>query len=441
MIDSAPRNIYAAGAAAPFAGRGSTFARLRRQLIDATQQGALLVMGRKRIGKTAFLYAFEGAFDETFVGVFVPLQMPPSSEDEWWLNLAQSITERLIDRTFTLTRLQELQPPEEDARDWFTRVFLPPVLALIRPHRQLVLLLDDIDGLLDRIKQGSYRADTIAYLRAMTDQFAQLHVVATMHLHHEARLSELYPLVLPTHTLRLTSLAPEETAWLLREPVRELYSLDGEALREAHDLTGGEPAFVQYVGNTIFRRYLSEDKTSFTADDIKRAGQTLYRQVEGDLRDTWETLNYNEGRVLKGISQLIYANPLRPVDLDAIAVWLADSDDPLDRTTISAALRSLEYREIVALLPEGIHIQSLWMQRFLLENAYNVPLAAPPVGGSTGLSGALKRRNRGLRVALLLVLVATLVAGILLLSALSSLPAEREIIPEEPTVTLFGGGE
>ena len=348
--------------------------------------------------------------------------------------------ERLIDRAFTLTRLQELQPPEEDARDWFTRTFLPPVLALVRPHRQLVLLLDDIDGLLDRIKQGTYRADTIAYLRAMTDQFSQLHIVATLGLHHEARLSELYPLVLPTHTLRLTSLAPQETAWLLREPIRDLYSLDDEALHEAHELTGGEPAFVQFVGNTLFRRYLSDDKTTFTTDDIKRAGQTLYRQVEGDLRDTWEALNYNEGRVLKGISQLIYANPLRPVDLDAIAAWLADSDDPLDRTTISAALRSLEYREIVALLPDGIHIQSLWMQRFLLENAYNVPLAAPPSGGGTGGSGVLKRRNRGLRVALLFVLVAMLVVGVLLLSALSSLPAEREIIPEAPTMTLFGGG-
>jgi hypothetical protein len=438
MIDSAPRNIYAAGAAAPFAGRGSAFARLRRQLIDTTQQGALLVMGRKRIGKTAFLYAFEGAFDETFVGVYVSTQVLPSSEGEWWLNLAQSITERLIDRAFTLTRLQELQPPEEDARDWFTRTFLPPVLALVRPHRTLVLLLDDVDGLLDRIKQGAYRADTIAYLRAMTDQFSQLHIVATLGLQHEARLSELYPLVLPTHTLRLTSLAPQETAWLLREPVRDLYSLDDEALHDAHDLTGGEPSFVQYLGNALFRRYLSEEKISFNADDIKRAGQTLYRQVEGDLRDTWEALNYNEGRVLKSISQLIYADPLRPVDLDAVAAWLADSDDPLDRTTISAALRSLEYREIVALLPDGIQIQSRWVQRFLLENAYNVPLAAPPAGDGTGVSGVLKRRNRGLRVALLFVLVVTLVVGILLLSALSSLPAERDIIPEAPTVTLFG---
>jgi hypothetical protein len=245
---------------------------------------------------------------------------------------------------------------------------------------------------------------------------------------------------LPTHTVRLTSLAPQETAWLLREPVRDLYSLDDDALREAYDLTGGEPAFVQYLGSTLFRRYLGEEKANFTVDDIKRAGQTLYRQVEGDLRDTWDALNYNEGRVLKGISQLIYADPLRPVDLDAVAVWLADSDDPLDSTTISAALRSLEYREIVTLLPDGIHIQSDWMQRFLLENAYNVPLAAPPVGGSTGGSGALKKRNRGLRIALLFVLVAMLAVAILLLSALSSLPTEPAIIPEAPTMTLFGGG-
>ncbi len=440
MFDTAPKNIYTEGASAPFAGRGSAFARVRRQIIDASQQGALLVLGRRRSGKTAFLRAFDGAFDESFVGVYVTTQSLTGTEQDWWVGLAQSITERLIDRAFTLTRLQELQPPEDDARDWFTRVFLPPVLALIRPHRQLVLLVDDVDGLLDQIAQKDFRSDTLTYLRAMTDQLPQFHIVATLGLTHEARLSELYPLVLPTHTVRLTSLAPQETAWLLREPVRDLYTLDDAALRDAHTLTGGEPAFVQIVGQTLFRRYLSDDQTSFTGDDIKRVGQTLYRYIEGDLRQTWLMLTYNEQRVLRGISQLIYADPLRPVDLDAIAAWLADSDDPLDSTAISAALRSLEYREIVSLIPQGIQIQSEWMQRYLLENAFNVPLATPPTGSGGAGIGVLSRRNRGLRIVLLLVLVAALVAGILLLSALSSLPAEREIIPAEPTVTLFGSG-
>jgi hypothetical protein len=274
----------------------------------------------------------------------------------------------------------------------------------------------------------------------MVDQFDQLHIVATLTLRHEARLIELHPLILPTHTLRLGSLAEEETRWLLREPVRDQYTLDDDALKAAHALTGGEPAFVQTLGAALYRRHLVEAITHFTSEDIKRAGQTLYRQIESDLREVWDSLSYNEGRVLKGISQLIYADPLRPVHLDAVAAWLADSDDPLDSTAISAALRSLEYREIVTLLPDGIHVQSDWMQRFLLENAYNVPLAAPPNGEAKSSSSTLKKRNRGLRIALLLVLVATLVAGILLLSALSSLPTEREIIPTEPTVTLFGGG-
>jgi hypothetical protein len=441
MIDSAPRNLYSTGAAAPFAGRGSAFARLRRQLTDPAHHGALLVLGRQRIGKSAFLHAFHAAFDESFVGIYVPLRtFQNQQESEWWLGIAQTITEHLIERAFTLTRLQELQPPETDARDWFTSSFLPPVLALIRPHRRLVLLLDDIDALLDAMQQGFMRPDTLTYLRAMLDQFSQFHVVPALSLRFEARLSELHPLVLPTNTVRLTSLSPDETAWLLSAPVQQLYTIDADALTAAHRLTGGEPAFAQTLGAALFKRYLSEDKTTFTAEDIKRAGQSLYRQIELDLRDVWESLTYNEQRVLKAISQLIYADPLRPVELNTIAAWLADTDDPLDSTGISAALRSLEYREVVALLPEGIRIESEWMQRFLLENAYNVPLAAAPPSGSMSAAGALLRRNRGLRIALLLILVAMLIAGIVLLSALSSLPQEAEIIPSQPTVTLFGGG-
>ncbi|MBE0688680.1 MAG: hypothetical protein IH587_00985, partial [Anaerolineae bacterium] len=129
MNDYVASNPYACSAddptLAPFAGRQAAFARLRQQFTDPARTGALLVLGRRRIGKTAFLRAFDMAFDETFVGVYVSLrELALQTEAEWWLSLAQAITERLIERSFTLHRLIDLAPPGDDARGWFAEAYL-----------------------------------------------------------------------------------------------------------------------------------------------------------------------------------------------------------------------------------------------------------------------------------------------------------------------------
>jgi hypothetical protein len=441
MMERAPSHPY--DEQAGFSGRGDLFLRLRRQLTDPAHSGALCVLGRRRIGKTAFLQsydlAFEGDFAETHVGVYVALRsILPCSEQEWWLALAQTITERLIERQFTLTRLSDLAAPGDDVRAWFATVFLPPVLALIRPHRRLVLLLDDADVLVKEVQAGALRANTVGFLRELTDKHLQLHIVLTLDTAQEALLRDLAPLVRPTDTARLTRLSPDETAWLLASRVSETYRFDESAYAAAYGLTGGEPVFVKALGAAVYRRYANDAAVGvIMGDDVKRVSQEVFRQLEPLLRETWDWLGYAEQSVLRAISQLLYADPLRAVDADAVAAWLVDSDDPMDATTVGAALRSLEYREVVLLTPQGIRLSSDLMQRFLLENAYNVPLAAPP-NRAGGVSSALLRRNRGSRVAFLLLLVAVLVVGILILNALSSLPRDAEILPSAPTVTLFG---
>jgi hypothetical protein len=444
MNETRTTNPYACTAqeplGVPFAGRQGALARLRQHLTDPARAGGLLILGRRRIGKTAFLHAFDDAFDESFVGVFVPLrEVLPAPENDFWLSIAQSITERLVMRAFTLHRLSELAPPADDARDWFATTFLPPVLTLIRPHRRLVFLADDADALLDAVQAGTLAPDTLHYLRWICDQQPRFQMALTLDAQHEARLGAFAPLVRSTDPVRLNNLAAAETGWLLTEPVRDLYVLADDAVTAAQRMTGGEPVLVQALGCALFRAYHGDTyQTRFTSEDIKRLGAEVFPKVEADLSRVYDSLNYNEQRVLRAISQLIYADPLRPVPVSRLTDWMADSDDPLDATAVSAALRSLEFCEVITLMPGGIRLTSDLMQRWLLEHAYDVPLAAPPnVPASADGKPALARRNRGLRLALLLVLILMFVVALLLLSALSTLPREVFLIPpDEPTVTL-----
>ncbi len=445
MNDYSPSNPYACSATdqtlAPFAGRQAAFARLRQQLTDTTRSGALLVLGRRRIGKTAFLRAFDMAFDDTFVGVYLNLrELTAQTESEWWLSLAQAITERLIERAFTLNRLIDLSPPGDDARTWFTQTYLPPVLTLVRPFRRIVLLADDAEALLDAVSAGHLAADTITFLRELIDTRARLHLTLTLDSAYEGRVSKLQPLVRPIDVIRLTHLSQDEVHWLLREPVEGRYRLDDAALEAAWRLTGGEPSFVQALGCVLYRS-VEDDLTAsqVTAEEVKQVAGQVFSMTADDLGRAWETLNYQEQQALRAISQLQYAHPLRPIDAATIAHWLADSDDPIDATAVSATIRSLEYREMVRLTPEGVTLTSDLLHRWLLERAYPAALTAVrrAPAASEG-SPALTRRNRGLRLALLVVLLVMLIVGILLLTTLSNLPRDEFLIPPEPTVTLVG---
>ncbi|MCA9906211.1 MAG: hypothetical protein KC547_20290, partial [Anaerolineae bacterium] len=425
MNDYSPSNPYACSATdqtlAPFAGRQAAFARLRQQLTDTSRSGALLVLGRRRIGKTAFLRAFDMAFDDSFVGVYLNLRdLAAQSESEWWLSLAQAITERLIERAFTLHRLIDLSPPGDDVRTWFTQMYLPPVLTLVRPFRRIVLLADDADALLDAIAAGRLAADTVTFLRDLTDMHPRLYVTLALDSAYESRVSDLQPLVRPIDMIRLTHLNQDEVSWLLREPVAGRYRLDDAALEAAWRLTGGEPSFVQALGCILYRRF--EDglmAAQVTTEDIKQVAGQVFTLTADDLGQSWETLNFHEQQALRAISQLQYAHPLSPIDAATIAHWLANSDDPIDATAVSATMRGLEYREMVRLTPEGVALTSDLLHRWLLERAYPAALTAvrrTPAAAEG--SPALTRRNRGLRLALLVVLLVMLIVGVLLLTTL-----------------------
>src|SRR5689334_15769233 len=91
---------------APFAGRQKAFEHLYQQLTDPASAGVSIILGRRDIGKTALLRHFPSYFDDTFVGVYLPLKNKSVSSESDWLNtLALSTMEALSQRDFSLYKL------------------------------------------------------------------------------------------------------------------------------------------------------------------------------------------------------------------------------------------------------------------------------------------------------------------------------------------------
>ncbi len=410
----------------PFVGRKPAFTRLHQYLRDPHNAHALLYLGRRLTGKTAFLQRCEVMFDDGFIGVSIPLRHHPlRTEDDLLRLLVQRSLSVLTHRDLTLSRLPEWPDTESDRRGWLHADWLPAAWQVIRPHRQLVWLLDDVDVLLDAVERGAISADIFAYLSTLLVAHPQLRLVLTLAEAQEQRLLQMQPLVDVAQVQRLLNLTPADTADLLREPVSDLYTVAEAGAAEVYQITGGQPQWLQRVAFAVYGLWETQTPQSIIRlEDIKSLFAQVYADSHAELQAIWSGLTDNERLLLTAISQLYYDDPLRPIDTQVLAAWLVETDYPLDATAIHAVIRSLDYREIITHQPGGaLRISSQLMQRWLLENANLQPR-----------SRAITRQTTPFDWRIIAVLIALgLVLTLILLAASGGTPS-TEAPP--PTVTL-----
>jgi hypothetical protein len=433
---------------APFAGRKMALARLHHMLTDPARDHAMAVSGRRHVGKTAFLYAVISNFSDSFVGAYVPLrEVSLDSETDFVLALAQAATAALLEGGFTLSRLQEIEPPDDQPRAWLEKVFLPGILVAIRSQRQLVFLLDDADRLLPAVKGRLLPEDTFAYLHDLMLRFPQIGFTLTLDSEAEHEVALMQPLVNLNDVYRLTNLTDDETRWLLQDPSQGFYTVPDNCAWAVYKATGGAPSLVEQFGYQLFRRWqLYPDLNVVTLEDIKELTPKVYSYGEDDFRHLWGRLSLNERLVLTAISGLLYGDPLRRMDAAAIESWLVDTDYPMDITSINAALRSLEYREVVQATAEGLSLTAEMLQAWLLENARlgerAAPVQAAPIASTASYTSARKSEAPRRSSPVPLVAVAAIIGVILIvivLVVLSNSPVGETPVDPQPTFTLADG--
>jgi hypothetical protein len=415
-------------ALAPFVGREKAFDYIYQQL-NAAHMATSVILGWRGSGKTALLSHFNDHFGEGFIGVFLPLARAPLANEATWLrHLARCITAALTERDYSLSRVPEIESAGENLRDWMENDYLPEALKVMRRHRRVVLLLDDAEHLLNAVQTGALPADTFSLLQRWTGD--ELGAVLTLDARREDRIPLMSPLVSLTDVFRLENLSVADSHWLMWEPVKGLYMMTDEALHAVHRATGGQPLWLQRFGFQLYRRWETEpDRTTLTIEDVKTATKQVYDQSEDDFKAIWDEATRNERLLLTGIVSLLYADPLASITPDALSAWLTETEYPLDLTTIHAAVRGLEYREVISSGENGLTISAGLLQTWLLENARLTPARRTmEVVALPGSRGVLPR-------ALAAVLVAVLVVVVLLLIVTSG--SRQPATPDAaPTVTL-----
>lgn len=410
---------------APFAGRQAELSRLDHYLKQPSSSHALVFLGGRWMGKTALLRRFDSVFHDPYIGAYLPLgNVTLRREADLFRAMVEGITYYLTLRDYTASRIPVLETEPADWRDWLTKTWLPEISRIIRPHRKLVLLFDDAHHWL-RAEEDSF-----AFFHSLLLAQPQFKLVMSITGAAEDRLGSMSPLVDPGHVLRLTNLDLESCRWLLQSPPAGRYTVPEDSATIIYRATGGHPQLTQRFAWHIHNYHTTHsDQNIITPAIIQSLTTVVYAYSDGEMATLWAESSDNEQLILTAVSDLRYNDPLATLNAARIGEWLADSDYPLDITAVNAALRSLEYRELLVHRDDNIRLTSDLMHMWLLDHARH-----NPVQPAASANSNLRRRPTRLIAGVLAVIVI-----VVLIISLSATPQPTSNDPDlAPTVTLAG---
>lgn len=268
--------------AALFVGRGDVFAWLAENIVGAARPNALLLYGRRRIGKTSTLYQLvEGdrgrplrQGDRPLKTAYVDLQrLAGRPTDEWLRRLARDICNRI--NTSMLDRSVPDSPVAgESAYAAFERCL--DRLEQTLPADELILLaIDELEQLRAGIAAGTLSVELLPFLRSQIQHRAR---IIFLLCGSPDLLDEFWrPIVDLTARHQLETLSYEETMLLIRRPVEGVLTFEPAAEEAIWQLSGGHPFLVQ----TVCHRLVSLVNRRHTHAAIQSQDvETVMRQID-----------------------------------------------------------------------------------------------------------------------------------------------------------------
>jgi len=425
-----------------FFGRERAFAFFRQHLVDLPRQQAMVLIGRRGLGKSALVWQLQYQLEDRIRPCIVSLGMvEPLNEDTLMDALVQAIRRTLDEMEASTLRLPPWPPePEPEAgpeallperRAWFRESYLDVAFAALRQH-SLLLILDDAHLLMAAIDRGDLADDWWAYLGELMAAHERLDLIVTVDATAEDRVLGIPLLADPALQLRLDELAPADAERLIREPMAATCRYEHGVVELIGDMAGGHPFMLHSVCRLLYRR--SEERNHnglITAHDLTAILPALVEQVADVLGPLWETLSANERLTLRAVRVLGEGDPRRAVPFEAIFYTLTRAGYSVNKTQVAAALRALDYNGLLHSENDTYRLSARLIAAWLDASPADLPARVP----------AEETARRNLTqiipiVGVLLVLIAVGVLGAALLSGALESNQERQPGAGAATATL-----
>jgi hypothetical protein len=254
-----------------FKGRRDIIIAIEENIINPGQRPALLLYGRRRIGKTSTLLNLPRLLSSQFVPVFIDCQnaMWRESDTTFCYHLARAILSEIPGKPGM---------PELDLFERYPFTKLDENLDRIedlsrRAGKQILLTFDEYEKLEEGVASAKISADVFNQFRNIVQHRERIVVLFSgSHRFEEMRRVNWADYLINVKTLELSFLSPEDGRELLIRPVAG-FNMDYESgvVDKILALTHCQPYLLQAVASELVNYLNSRKRLVVTADDLEGA--------------------------------------------------------------------------------------------------------------------------------------------------------------------------
>jgi len=284
-----------------FKGRRDIIRALEENIIHPQQRAALLLYGRRRIGKSSTLLNLPNLISAAYIPVYIDLQEGKWREGDGMFchHLAKAVYREL----FQAARSRMPEPPSESEfeRRPFTRLteYLDKVEdRLRRAGKQALITFDEYERMEAGIEGGRITSEVLNQLRHLVQHRQSLVLLFSgSHRFEELKSVNWADYLINTKTLELSFLEPEEARELMESPVPEFnMRYEPGVVDKILEWTHRQPYLLQAIGSELVNQLNTRNRMTATMDDLDAAVEKTLVSAQAYFHYTWADECSNEER-------------------------------------------------------------------------------------------------------------------------------------------------
>jgi uncharacterized protein len=275
-----------------FKGRKDIIIAIEENIINPSQRPALLLYGRRRIGKSSTLLNLPRLLSSQYVPVYIDFQNAKwrDSDAMFCYQLVSTIYGELFQRALH----EGLNQPrmEEFEQRTFTRFdhYLDRIEALSRCiGKQLLLTFDEYERMEEGATMGNITHEIFNQLRHIVQHRERLVVLFSgSYRFEEARMVNWTNYLINVKTLELSYLAPDEARELVERPVPDFkLRYEPGVVKQILQLTHCQPYLLQAVASDLVNYLNGQKRQTATLADLQVAVKKVLVTAQAYFHYLW----------------------------------------------------------------------------------------------------------------------------------------------------------